>query len=274
MANTVSTAFVRQYESEVHHIYQQRGTKLRNTVRQKNGIVGESTTFQKIGKGVASTKAFAPTVVTPMELAHTAIVCTLANSYAGDWIDKLDELKLQHDERRAIAEAGAFALGRKTDADIITKLNTTTQTEATAGAMTLVKVLSGLQTLGDADSLDSGENFFLLGWRQWRDLLQVAEFASLDFVKPEEMPFNETGAMGKRWLGTLFMPHTGLTKSGSTRKCLWYNNRSTGHAIGQDVSAEITWNGPEASHFINNMMSQGACLIDETGVVQIDADET
>lgn len=274
MAVTVSNSFVRQYESEVHHIYQQRGSKLRNTVRQKTGIVGESTTFQKIGKGVASTKAFAPTVVTPMELAHTAIVCSLANSYAGDWIDKLDELKLQHDERRAIAEAGAFALGRKTDADIITQLDTTTQTETTAGALTLPKVLTGLNTLGDADSLDSGRNFYLAGWRQWRDLLQIDEFASLDFVRAEDLPFNETGAMGKMWLGTMFLPHTGLTLAGAIRKNLWYNEKAAGHAIGQDVTADITWNGPEASHFINNMMSQGACLIDETGVVKIDADET
>lgn len=272
MAVTVSNSFVRQYESEVHHIYQQRASKLRTTVRQKTGINGESTTFQVIGKGTASTKAFAPTVVTPMELAHTAVTCTLANSYAGDWIDKLDELKLQHDERRAIAESGAFALGRKTDADIITAAYTTTQAiGAGATSYTLDKALTALETLGLNDALDTGRNYSIVGWQQWRNLLQIAEFASLDFVSPETMPFKETGSMGKMWLGTLFLPHTGLTLTVADRETLWYNERAIGHAIGMDVSADITWNGPEASWFVNNMMSQGACLIDTTGVVQVDA---
>ena len=33
MANTIDTAFIRQFESEVHLAYQRMGSKLRNTVR-------------------------------------------------------------------------------------------------------------------------------------------------------------------------------------------------------------------------------------------------
>ena len=37
---------------------------------------------------------------------------------------------------------------------------------------------------------------------------------------------------------------------------------------------DITWHGDRAAHFVNNMMSQGACLIDGEGVVEIRVNDT
>ena len=54
----------------------------------------------------------------------------LQDYYAGEWIDRLDEIKTNIDERTVIANAGAYALGRKTDELIIAALDTATQ-EAT-----------------------------------------------------------------------------------------------------------------------------------------------
>ena len=45
----INDSFVKQFESEAHMEYQQMGSKLRNTIRTKAGIAGESTTFQVIG---------------------------------------------------------------------------------------------------------------------------------------------------------------------------------------------------------------------------------
>jgi hypothetical protein len=39
------------------------------------------------------------------------------------------------------------------------------------------------------------------------------------------------------------------------------------------VKTDITWQGMYAAHFINNMMSQGACLIDTIGAVEIRVDD-
>ena len=57
MATTIDRAFVKQFEREVHEAYQRMGSKLRPTVRSKSNIQGSSTTFQKVGKGTATTKA-------------------------------------------------------------------------------------------------------------------------------------------------------------------------------------------------------------------------
>ena len=57
MSTSVSTSFVKQYERDVHHLFQRQGGILRNSVRLKTGVKGSSTHFQKIGKGKATSKA-------------------------------------------------------------------------------------------------------------------------------------------------------------------------------------------------------------------------
>lgn len=52
MSVSIDNVFVKQFEADVHLAYQQMGTKLRSTVRGKSGVVGASTTFQKVGRVV------------------------------------------------------------------------------------------------------------------------------------------------------------------------------------------------------------------------------
>ena len=272
MATSIEQSFVRHFQSDVHLAYQRQGSKLRNTVRSKDNIQGSTTTFQKVGKGQASTKSRHGKVPV-MNLDHTPVECTLADYYAGDWVDKLDELKVSIDERMVVANAGAFALGRKTDELIIAALDGATQVIVhNSTGLTKSKILQAFEMLGDNDVPDDGQRFAVIGWKQWSDLLDVPEFANADFVGQDELPWK--GTQAKRWLGTLWMPHSGLTKSGTTRLCQWYHRTAVGHAVGAEVKTDLTWHGDRAAHFINNMMAQGACLIDPDGVVTIECTET
>lgn len=243
------------------------GSKLRNTVRSKNNIVGASSTFQKVGKGTASTKA-RHGMVPVMNLDHEPVECFLQDYYAGDWVDSLDELKTNNNERQIVARAGAYALGRKTDELIINELDASTNFagDGTDG-LTKDKVLTAFEMLGGADVPDDGERHAIIGWKQWTDLLKIPEFSDMDFVGSEELPWK--GTQAKRWLGTLWIPHSGLTKQSDVRYCYWYHKSAVGHAVGADVKTDVTWHGDRASHFINNMMSQGACVIDPSGVVSM-----
>ena len=45
MSTNIDKAFIKNFQSDVHLQYQRMGSKLRNTVRVKNDIVGSSTTF-------------------------------------------------------------------------------------------------------------------------------------------------------------------------------------------------------------------------------------
>ena len=69
------------------------------------------------------------------------------------------------------------------------------------------------------------------------------------------------------------MPHSGLTKSGSLRYCYFYHRTAIGHAAAAEVSTDVTWHGDRAAHFVANMMSQGAVLVDDAGVVRMRAAE-
>lgn len=268
MAIDIEKAFVKQFEREVHEAYQRQGSKLRATVRSKGTVQGASTTFQKVGKGTASTKARnAPVPV--MNVDHGSVECLLADYYAGDWVDKLDELKTNGDERGVIANAGAYALGRKTDELIIAQLDKNTRLAgADSDGLTRDKVLTAFELLGGSDVPDDGQRFAIVGWKQWSQLLGIEEFANANYVGDGELPWR--GTQAKRWLGTLWMPHSGLTRTaGGARLCHWYHRTAIGHASGADVSTDVTWHGDRAAHFVNNMMSQGACLIDGDGVVTL-----
>ncbi|MCP5372348.1 MAG: hypothetical protein H6907_11505 [Hyphomicrobiales bacterium] len=265
MSTDIAKAFVKHFQTDVHIEYQRMGSKLRNTVRSKGGIVGATTTFQSVGKGTASTKARHGKVPV-MNVEHDAIECQLYDYYAGDWVDKLDEIKTNQDERMVVARAGAYALGRKTDELIIDALGTATiQSGDDSDELTKDKVLEAFEKLGDADVPDDGQRYAVIGWKQWSDLLATQEFANADYVGNDELPWK--GTQAKRWLGTLWMPHSGLPKTGSVRTCFWYHKTAIGHASGHEVKSDVTWHGDRAAFFINNMMSQGACLIDNTGVV-------
>lgn len=276
MVSTISNAFVKQFEREVHEAYQRQGSKLRGTVRTAGNIQGSTAVFQKIGKGVASTKS-THGMVPVMNLDHASIEVDLLDYYAGDWVDRLDELKLNHDERAVIASAGAYALGRKSDELIVDALlaeqgNITASTDSAAG-MTLDKILEAFEILGANDVPDDGQRFCIVGYKQYSELLKLEEFASSDFVGADELPFKATQA--KKWLGTTFIPFTGLPIDGTgVRSCYWYHRTAIGHAAGADVETNVSYHNDRASFFVNNMMSQGAKVIDTSGIVEITCDET
>ena len=277
MSGTIVDAFTKQFEAEVAEAYQRQGSKLRPTVRSKSGVKGASTIFPRVGKGTAAAKA-RNGVVPVMNLEYANAECFLQDYYAGEWIDRLDEIKTSIDERTVIANAGAYALGRKTDELIVAALDTATAEASGVGTgladidgLTRQKVLMAFEMLGAADVPDDGNRFAVVGWKQWSELLQIEEFARADYVGDDALPWK--GTQAKRWLGALWMPHSGLTKAGALRYCYFYHRTAVGHAVASEVVTDITWHGDRAAHFVNNMMSQGAVMIDPTGVVRMRAKE-
>ncbi|MCM0018812.1 MAG: phage capsid protein [Tagaea sp.] len=273
MSQTIEQAFVRQYEDEVHAAYQRMGTKLRGTVRTKSSIVGKSTTFQKVGKGSAVTKA-RHAQITPMNVDHSSVECNLVDYYAGDWVDELDQLKTNIDEKAVVVNAGAYALGRKTDELIITALSGATITVGDySTGLTRKLVLDALEALNSRDVPNDGQRFAAVSSHAWGELLRLDEFSRSEFVGTDGQPWKE-GQMYKRWLNINWMEHSGLPlAAGDDRDSFLYHKTAIGHGSGQDVKSDITWHGDHASWWVNNMMSQGAALIDATGIVKLRLDD-
>ncbi len=248
MSTTLDQAFIKQFEREVHEAYQRQGSKLRNTVRTIENVNGSSAIFQKVGKGTASTKS-THGMVPVMNLVHSNVESTLQDFYAGDWVDRLEELKTNINERQVIANAGAQALGRKTDELIITALSGASANVIVDGnvGITIDKVLQAFETFGMNDVPDDAQRFCVVGWKQWRELLQVDEFVSADYLGPDNLPFATT-TQAKSWLGTIWVPHSGLPKDGNDiRSCFYYHKTAVGHAAASDVQTDITWHGDRAA---------------------------
>ncbi|WP_207539130.1 phage capsid protein [Sabulicella rubraurantiaca] len=273
MSGTIDQAFVKQYQAEVHEAYQRQGSKLRPAVRSKTGVKGASTIFKRVGRGIAGAKA-RNGVVPVMNIEYSAVECFLQDHYAGDWIDRFDDLKTNANELDVLASAGAYALGRKTDELIIAALDTATieavgtqSGQTDNDGLTRAKVLLAFEMLGQADVPDDGNRFAVVGWKQWSELLTLPEFASAQYVGESELPWK--GSQAKRWLGATWIAHSGLTTAGTIRSCYFFHRTAVGHAAASEVITDITWHGDRAAHFVNSMMSQGAVLVDNAGVVRM-----
>jgi hypothetical protein len=72
----------------------------------------------------------------------------------------------------------------------------------------------------------------------------------------------------------MFTPFSGLLDGagGATvARNLAYHHSAAGFASGQEIHADITWQGQEQAHFVAYSMSQGAVVIDGAGIQVVDA---
>ena len=264
MASSITNAFITQFEAEVHMAYQRMGSKLKNLVRIVNGVNGSTVKFQKVAKGSANTKARHAEVVA-MDLAHSNVTATLTDYYAADYVDKLDELKVNIDERQVVAQSAAYALGRKTDAVLIAVLDAATSIAAnvasSATGMTLIKAKNMMEVFNGNDVPDDNQRYWVVGPKQWSDLLSVDQFSRVEYVGPSDLPF-PNGMTAKRWMGFLFFVHSGLSTSGSDRKNLAFHKSAIGCGIGSDVRTEVNYIPEKVSHLITSMISLGSVAID------------
>jgi hypothetical protein len=265
MANTIDTAFIKQFETEVHMAYQRMGSKLRNTVRTAN-VTGSTVRFQKIGTAEATTKSRNGNV-TPMELAHTNVEATMADFYAAEYIDKLDELKININERQAVAQSAAAALGRKTDSLLITAMDAganSTQIHNTSSAVEKADLLSVFETFGTANIPEDGQRYIAMHPKGFADLFLITEFASSDFVGDQNLPY-AGGMTMKEFLGFKIFS----TSAVAAGKSMCYHTTAVGLGINSDVQTEVNYVAEKVSHLATSMMSMGAVVIDDNGIYEL-----
>lgn len=295
MSTSVSTSFITDYVADLIHVMQQRGSMLSAAVRMKPDVVGSSTVFQRIGTGIATTKARHGSI-TPMNQSHTAVTCTLADFYAGDWVDALDEAKINIDERLAIAQGGAWALGRKVDQQLLVAMDATTQTtiniDETSIATYLGSAITWAEALDANNVPNDGQRYAAVSPRLHSQFSTIDEFTSSDYVQANGTPFNAGSPVQDRWRDWLglkwkvLVESTTMSTTGASGKNFAWHKGSVGYATAKfvvpkgtfvakdSVAADITWHGDRAAHFVNHMMSGGACLIDDNGVIEASHDNT
>ena len=274
MSSSINNAFITQFEAEVHMAYQRMGAKLKNLVRVVNGVSGESVKFQKVGTGEATSKARHAEVVA-MNISHTNVTATLADFYASDYVDRLDELKTNIDERQVIANNAAYALGRKTDSIITDAMASATTLANNAGAtggtvstdMNVDKFKEMQALFGSNDVPDDNQRYWAIGPNQWGDLLSDDQWTRLEYIGSGELPFSGMNYTAKRFLGFLTFVHSGLDTSGSTdRHTIAWHKSSMGLGVGSEVRTEVNYIPEKVAHLMTSYLSMGSILIDTNGI--------
>ena len=289
MSTSITTAFITAYEAKVHLVFQRMGTVILQAVRWKRDVTGSTSVFQIIGKGTATTKA-RHGQITPMNQTHTTATATLADFYAGDWVDALDEAKTNIDERDALARSGAMALGRKIDDQIFTAMDAsndgTTTWTVTTEKNVRAALLNMVEALYNNDVPNDGELFGALSPKQWAFAMTVEEFKNSDYVTSTGLPYTQGAPVAryKEWMGVKWTMHTGVPGMGtSTSKPFLWHRSAIGYASGAHpknfanrgaVVADVTWHGDRAAHFINHMMSGGAVVIEAAGIREGSVNDT
>ena len=270
MATTVPVSFIEQYEAEVKQVYQREGSLLRNTIRTRTQVNAERVYFPVLGKGSATAKA-RHADVTPMDLEHTRAFATMEDHYAPEYIDELDQAKLNWSLASEYARASGNALGRKTDEIIIDAMTSTSNVTdpdsldgSANGALTLKTIAEISRLHNAADVPLDNMRYAVVSPETHAELLQLSEATSSDFTTTQLLMNAREPAM---WMGYRWVMHTGLPDG---VKGYFYHMQSVGHGISREVTTEVNYIAQKVAFLDNSYMSMGATIIDEPGIIKLE----
>jgi hypothetical protein len=191
----------------------------------------------------------------------------MADFYAAEYIDKLDEMKININERQAVAQSAAAALGRKTDELLVTAMTagaSATVISSTSAALTKANLLTLFETLGINEVPEDGQRYLAMNPQGFADLFAITEFASSDYVGPQNLPF-AGGMTMKEFLGLKIFSTSAITAGMN----LAYHTNAVGLGVNADVTTEVNYVPEKVSHLTTSMMSMGACVINSAGVYKV-----
>ena len=179
----------------------QQGSKLRDRVTLKTGVVGDSKRFSVIGIAKAITRGSAEQVV-PANVANAKPTANLTPSSSYDYVDNVDEAFTDVDAMRAYGYTHGKAVGRDFDTKIFDALDsydtnafshpgmtqtiaaqTVSNTKGTANKLDAVKLSAAVAMLMNYDYDISAEELTLAYPAiSFEELAEEEKFASSRFV--------------------------------------------------------------------------------------------
>lgn len=270
MATTVPVSFIEQYEAEVKQVYQREASLLRGTVRTRSQVGASRVYFPILGKGEATQKARHADVV-PMDLEHTRAFADMEDHYAPEYIDDLDQAKLNWSLASEYARASGYALGRKTDSIILNAMDQTANTtdptslDSAAGGELTKNVITEISRIHNAADVPMDNmRYAVVSPETHAELLRITEATSTDFTTTQLLMNAREPAM---WMGYRWVMHTGLPEG---VKGFFYHQQAVGHGIARDVNTQVDWVAQKVAWLVNSWMSMGATIIDAPGVIKLE----
>jgi len=200
MSTQITTAFVKQFNSTIFHLSQQKGSRLQSMVRNETQK-GKSQFFDRLGSVVAQKKTSRHSDTPLIDTPHSRRRVTLVDYEHADLIDDADKVRTLIDPASPYAQAFMWAFGRAKDDEIIdnadgnafggeegstTVAHPNTQKKASvassAGANLNVQALRrGKEVLDGNDVDESIRRHCAVTSSQLQSLLSETEVTSADF---------------------------------------------------------------------------------------------
>lgn len=286
MSKYLTDAAVTEFDNEVKHQYQGMG-KLRNTVTVRNGVVGSTYKFARMGRGMANQKA-TQADVTPMDVTHTRPTATLENWNAPEYTDIFDQATSNYDEKMELAQTIAKALTRREDQLIIDAMAAVTYAATNDGNPDTGRIFDVSATANfTMDALRSarghfqdievegGEQHIALKAAALQELLSDTTVTSSDYNVVKALVNGELNTyMGFTFhvIGT--RTEGGLPGVTGDEIAFAWDKAAIGIAIGIDMKTTIDWVAQKTSWLANGMLKAGVAIREAQGIVKIQYDET
>jgi len=280
---TTSNAAVASYDSEVKQAYQ-GSAYIRNRVRVKSGVVGQTHSFRRMGAQVA-TQHSSSELITPSDVTHTKVPATLTNWRVGDYTDLFDNQETNIDERAELAQSNGQALGRAEDQLIIDALDA-----ATSIAGTVDEDLGGTNSLLNAAKLRRAKRYLVARQARGGDHTMLVNAAGLEGALSEtevtsadyqtfralvDGTLDGKQAFGFNWLVIEDRAEGGLpTGSTNIRLCFAFDRAAVGLAVGLEPQTRVDMIPERLSWLSQGWLKAGSTVIDALGVVEVQSYES
>jgi hypothetical protein len=275
--------YAKNYGTLVSMLAQQEGSRLRNTVTVKSGVVGEETYMDQLEAFTVSARSARLEATNPTVASYARRRIALEDFYIAKGIDKMDDLRTLADPTSAIVKSGQAGMGRQIDDLIIAAARGTAYTGKVGGTstvlpsaqkvskgttgMTLAKWLAALEIINGNDVDPSEEKFLLIGSGELADLLNTTEIKNADYNSVKALVQGQIDT----FLGCKVIRTERLANDGSnTRYCMLYTKSGIGLAVGRDVTSRI--DELPTNHYAKQLyfsMAMGASRLEEDKVVEI-----
>lgn len=133
MSFEITEAFVKQFSSNVFHLSQQKGSRLRGAVRNETQV-GKSAFYDRIGSVAAQKRTSRHGDTPQLDTPHSRRRVDLEDYEWADLVDDQDKIRMLMDPTSMYAQAAAWALGRSMDVEILRALNGTAITTDDTGS--------------------------------------------------------------------------------------------------------------------------------------------
>ncbi len=282
MSVQITTAFVEQYKSNVFHLAQQKGSRLRDAVRTET-VTGKSHFFERIGSSAAEKRTSRHSDTPRMDTPHSRRKVTLEDYDWADLIDQEDKVRMLISPQSEYAMAGAWAMGRAMDDAIIAAATGTALGGVSGGSsislpsaqkvahgsagLTLAKLLAAKEILDKNDTDPDEPRFMLVTAGQLADLLGITSVTSADFNSVKALVQGDVDT----FLGFNFIRTERLGLDATpNRQVLGFCQSAIGLAVGADIQTKISERADKnyaTQVFLS--MSIGATRIEDEKMVEI-----